>query len=106
VWPFVTCDNAVTAQVHGLKGFDVQPIVTCDNAIVMAQVCGLRGSKTWPIVCWRMSPDIIYMRPLRGVLKAGQEGKVLKPLKGLYGLKQAGRGWYLEMSGVHDQDRF
>ena len=30
------------------------------------------------------------MKPLRGMLKPGQEGKVLKLLKGLYGLKQAG----------------
>ena len=42
----------------------------------------------------------IYMRPPRGVLKLGQEGKVLKLLKGLYRLKQAGRGWYMEMSKV------
>ena len=42
----------------------------------------------------------IYMRALRGILKPGQEGKVLKLLKGLYGLKQARRGWYLEMSRV------
>jgi Reverse transcriptase (RNA-dependent DNA polymerase) len=34
----------------------------------------------------------IYMRAPRGVLKHGQEGKMLKLLKGLYGLKQAGRG--------------
>ena len=33
----------------------------------------------------------IYMKPPRGVLKLGQEGKVLKLLKGLYGSKQAGR---------------
>ena len=44
--------------------------------------------------------EVIYMKPLRGVLKPGEEGKVLRLLKGLYGLKQAGRGWYLEMLRV------
>ena len=44
--------------------------------------------------------ETIYMKALRGVLKQGQEGKVLRLKKGLYGLKQAGRGWYLEMSRV------
>ena len=39
--------------------------------------------------------ETIHMKPLRGVLKKGQEGKVLRLKKGLYGLKQAGRGWYL-----------
>ena len=42
----------------------------------------------------------IYMKAPRGVLKPGQEGRVLRLLKGLYGLKQAGRGWYMEMSGI------
>ena len=42
----------------------------------------------------------IYIRPPRGILKPGQEEKVLKLLKGLYALKQAGRGWYLKMSRV------
>ena len=44
--------------------------------------------------------EMIYMKPPRGVLKKGQEEKVLKLKKGLYGLKQAGRGWYQEMSRV------
>ena len=35
---------------------------------------------------------------------ADQEGKVLRQLKGLYGLKQARRGWYLEMSRVFMKD--
>jgi len=44
--------------------------------------------------------EVIYMKPLRGVLKPSQEGKYCWLLKGLYGLKQAGRGWYLKMSKV------
>ena len=44
--------------------------------------------------------ETIYMKAPRGVLKEGQEGKVLRLKKGLYGLKQAGRGWYLEMLRV------
>ena len=44
--------------------------------------------------------EMIYMKPPRGVLTKDQEGKVLKLKKGLYGLKQAGRGWYQEMSRV------
>ena len=44
--------------------------------------------------------ETVYMRPPHGVLKQGEEGKVLRLLKGLYGLKQAGRGWYLEMMKV------
>jgi hypothetical protein len=44
--------------------------------------------------------EVIYMRPSRSVLKPGQEGKVLRLIKGLYGLKQASKEWYLEMAGV------
>jgi Reverse transcriptase (RNA-dependent DNA polymerase) len=36
--------------------------------------------------------EMIYMKAPRGVLKPGQEEKVLRLKKGLYGLKQAGRG--------------
>ena len=46
----------------------------------------------------------IYMKPPCGILKSGQEGKVLRQLKGLYGLKQAGRGWYLKMLKVLMKD--
>src|ERR1700720_3777810 len=44
--------------------------------------------------------ETIYMRPPRGVLKSGQEGKVCRLLEGLYGLKQAGCGWYQELTKV------
>ena len=44
--------------------------------------------------------ETIYMKAPREVLKPGEEGKVLRLLKGLYGLKQAGRGWYMEMMRV------
>ena len=47
--------------------------------------------------------ETMYMKPPHGVLKPGQEGKVCWLLKGLYGLKQAGRGWYFEMSKVFTQ---
>ena len=39
-----------------------------------------------------MLKEMIYMKPPRGVLKPGEEGKVCHLVKGLYGLKQAGRG--------------
>ena len=48
--------------------------------------------------------ETIYMKPPRGVLKPGEEGKVCCLVKGLYGLKQAGRGWYQEMSQVLVKD--
>ena len=44
--------------------------------------------------------ETVYMKPPRGVLKPGQEGKVCRLLKGLYGLKQAGRGWHQELTKV------
>ena len=44
------------------------------------------------------------MKPPQGVLKPGEEGKVCRLVKGLYGLKQAGRGWYQEMSQVLIKD--
>jgi len=47
--------------------------------------------------------ETVYMKPPHGVLKPGEEGKVCRLLKGLYGLKQAGRGWYLEMTKVFIQ---
>ena len=42
----------------------------------------------------------VYMKVPPGILKPNQQNKVCWLLKGLYGLYQAGRGWYQEMSGV------
>ena len=42
----------------------------------------------------------VYMKLPPGVLNLGKECKVCHSLKGLYGLHQAGRGWYKEMAGV------
>jgi len=47
---------------------------------------------------------MIYMKPPCGVLKLGQHGKSCRLLKGLYRLKQADWGWYLEMSCVFLKD--
>ena len=44
--------------------------------------------------------ETVYMTPPRGVLKPSQEGKVCRLLKGLYGLKQAGRVWHQELTKV------
>ena len=41
----------------------------------------------------------IYMQPPQGVLEPGQEGMVLRLLKGLYGLKQASRGGIWKCQG-------
>ena len=51
-----------------------------------------------------MLKETIYMKPPRGVLKPGEEGKVCCVVKGLYGLKQAGHRWYQEMSQVLIKD--
>ena len=48
--------------------------------------------------------EMIYMKLPWGVLKPGEEGKVCHLVKGLYGLKQAGHGWYQEMSWVLVKD--
>ena len=48
--------------------------------------------------------ETIYMKLPQGVLKPGEEGKVYRLVKGLYGLKQAGHGWYQEMSRVLVKD--
>jgi hypothetical protein len=48
--------------------------------------------------------DDIYMIPLKGVLKPGQEGKVCKFLKALYGLKHAGQEWQKTLSAVFVED--
>jgi hypothetical protein len=48
----------------------------------------------------------IYMRAPPGYLRAGDEGKVLKLLRCLYGLKQAGFEWSEELASVFLQIGF
>jgi hypothetical protein len=43
-------------------------------------------------------PEKIYMKLLHNYLKLEEKGKVCCPLKGLYGVKQAGCKWYKELS--------
>ncbi len=48
-------------------------------------------------------PETIYVKPPQGYLKQGEEGKVCRLLKGLYGVKQAGREWYIELSNTFNE---
>jgi hypothetical protein len=45
----------------------------------------------------------IYTKPPPGYLKQDDEGKVCKLIKGIYGVKQAGREWYDELSGRFEE---
>jgi hypothetical protein len=49
---------------------------------------------------------IVYMKPPQGILKKGQEGKVSKLLKVIYGAKQSGRLWHKLLSKIMDELRF
>ena len=46
----------------------------------------------------------VYMKKPRGATGHGKRGKVCCLLKGMYGLKQAGRGWHQELTKVFVQD--
>ena len=48
--------------------------------------------------------ETVYMLPPPGVLRPGQEGMVCHLKKGLYGLKQAGRGWQKMLTAVFIND--
>jgi hypothetical protein len=47
--------------------------------------------------------EVVYMHPPPGYLKKGQEGKVCRLLKCLYGLVQAGCGWQKELTGTMEK---
>ena len=48
--------------------------------------------------------ETVYMKIPQGAAKPNQEGKVCRLLKGMYGLKQAGRGWHQELTKVFTCD--
>jgi len=50
--------------------------------------------------------ETIYMRPLPGCLKPGQEGKVCRLIKCLYGTRQAGFEWYETLHEFFVEIRF
>jgi hypothetical protein len=50
--------------------------------------------------------DAVYIKPPPGYLKPSDEGKVCRLLKGLYGIKQAGHEWYLELCGTFNKLEF
>ena len=50
--------------------------------------------------------ETIYVKPLHGYLKPEDKGKVCLLLKGLYGIKQAGREWYRELSKTFSELKF
>lgn len=47
--------------------------------------------------------ETVYMKPPANYLKPEEEGKVCRLLKGLYGIKQAGREWYFELSATFNE---
>jgi hypothetical protein len=48
----------------------------------------------------------IYKEPPEGALGPGDEGKVCKLLRWLYGLRQAGRAWYKDLKKTFDDMGF
>ena len=48
--------------------------------------------------------ETVYMNIPRGAEKLEHKGKVCRLLKGMYGLKQAGRGWHQELTRVFTQE--
>ena len=90
------------------KGIDYSetfaPVVKSASLQVFLAICACHG---WQIrqmdiksayLNGVISEDI-YMCQLKGYEEKGEEGKVAKLKKGLYGLKQAGREWY---ATLHD----
>ena len=50
--------------------------------------------------------ETIYMRPPPGYLKPGEEGKVCRLIKCLYGTRQAGFKWYKTLHEFFSKIRF
>ena len=93
-------------QQHGLDYSDT--FAPTSNMSTIRTVLSMAASQDWEIhqvdiksaYLHAEIKEDIYMRAPPGYLKTGDEGKVLKLLRCLYGLKQAGFEWSEELASV------
>jgi hypothetical protein len=93
-------------QKFGIDYFDT--FAPTSNMTTICAVLSMAAKLDWEIhqvdiksaYLYAELKEDIYMRPLPGYLKEGDEGKVLKLRRSLPGLKQAGYEWSEELASV------